>query len=334
VSCAKYVVFCHGCLAPLFHNIRVLIINTKTENKLLTSTMAASISTWACVKCTFINEECDDGEDECMMCQEPRKGSSASDDDDSSDADALGELRESMLNGSFEFSDLSLTAAKKGNLMNDSLAALGNMSFAAWESDRKSWTCNACTFVNEPRFLMCGACGMAEGTASMVVKDELISLGLQQMTLPSASEFLMKAVHKQLNSEREEKLREERAVELLHELKEEDRADDDASNVEENFSAIGVLGPDDQKPNSAFTKAMKHVETLERIQKAERQEHEEMEFTIQQWIAELREDPCDEQIKEALHQKNSLERLTKEWGDREQEIQKLRMRLEGHQACV
>eukprot|EP00580_Thalassiosira_gravida_P020126 CAMPEP_0201676396 /NCGR_PEP_ID=MMETSP0494-20130426/41666_1 /ASSEMBLY_ACC=CAM_ASM_000839 /TAXON_ID=420259 /ORGANISM="Thalassiosira gravida, Strain GMp14c1" /LENGTH=303 /DNA_ID=CAMNT_0048159103 /DNA_START=44 /DNA_END=955 /DNA_ORIENTATION=+ len=303
--------------------------------------MAASISTWTCVKCTFINEECDDGEDECMMCQEPRKGSSATDDDDDSDTDALGELRQSNFNGSFDFSDLSPTAgfseptaARQGNLTNDSLAALGNMSFAAWESDRKAWTCNACTFVNEPRFLICGACGMAEGTASVVVKDELISLGLQQMTLSSAHEFLMKAVHKQLDSDREETLREERAMELLHELKEENCADDDASNGEGNFTAFGVLGTDDQKPSSAFTKAMKHVETLERIQKAEGQEHEEMEFTLQQWQVELLEDPCDEQTKEMLSQKISLERLTKEWDDRELEIQKLRMRLEGHQASV
>ena len=65
-----------------------------------------------------------------------------------------------------------------------SMSRLGNMSFAAWEEDRIQWVCNACTFVNEPRFLMCGACGMAEGSAAIEV--ELIAQGLRRMSLGQA----------------------------------------------------------------------------------------------------------------------------------------------------
>lgn len=70
-----------------------------------------------------------------------------------------------------------------------SMSHLGNMSFAAWEADRKHWTCEVCTFKNEPRFLMCGGCGMAEGCTA--IEDELISKGLERMPLSKAQDFLV-----------------------------------------------------------------------------------------------------------------------------------------------
>ena len=70
-----------------------------------------------------------------------------------------------------------------------SMSHLGNMSFAAWEADRKHWTCEVCTFKNEPRFLMCGGCGMAEGCTA--IEDELIAKGLERMPLSKAQDFLV-----------------------------------------------------------------------------------------------------------------------------------------------
>mmetsp|Transcript_38460 Transcript_38460/g.69318 ORF Transcript_38460/g.69318 Transcript_38460/m.69318 type:complete len:291 (+) Transcript_38460:94-966(+) len=290
--------------------------------------MAASISTWTCSKCTFINDEGSDEADKCMICQEPRKSSSAAD-DDASDT-AIDDASDAAIRGSsckiIRFSD----DVKEGDSRKDSMSALGNMSFAAWESDRKSWTCKACTFVNEPRFLMCGACGMAEGSCD-AVKDELIALGLRRMSLCSAHEFLMSAVHKQLDSDREDKLRHERAVELLKEQIAEDYV---CTKVEEQLTAIEIAETNDQKPSSANAKARKHIETLERIQQAERGEHEEMLFTIDQWQMALREEPNEEQEQEMHKQEELLDRLLKEWEDRENELRQLRMRLEGDMASI
>jgi len=156
--------------------------------------------TWQCDKCTFINNE----SNKCMMCQNPRvsrkdpteeyhnletndttdavRDSIASDaavkftlpqnEDDDYDSSSVRRYSD-LTNGE------DISQQKRG-----SMSRLGNMSFAAWEENRTHWKCNACTFVNEPRFLMCGACGMAE--SSVAIDDELISQGLRRMSLGQA----------------------------------------------------------------------------------------------------------------------------------------------------
>ena len=154
------------------------------------------ISKWECNKCTFINHE----SNKCTMCQNPRVSRKDPTDEyhiretnDTSDAvrDSIAsdaavkftlpqneeEDDSSLINrSSMEGRDIS--QQKRG-----SMSRLGNMSFAAWEIDRTQWVCNACTFVNEPRFLMCGACGMAE--SSVAIDDELAQ-GLRRMSLGKA----------------------------------------------------------------------------------------------------------------------------------------------------
>mmetsp|Transcript_26827 Transcript_26827/g.57045 ORF Transcript_26827/g.57045 Transcript_26827/m.57045 type:complete len:309 (-) Transcript_26827:201-1127(-) len=270
--------------------------------------------TWTCGKCTFINDESSDEDEKCMVCQEPRKNSTGS-------IAASRGMSRTDFNQSMRISDLSKDGAPARG---DSIAALGNMSFAAWESDRKAWTCKACTFTNEPRFLMCGACGMAEGSSA--VEDELIKLGLQKMSLHSAHEFLIKTVHKQLDSDREDQLRRDRAVELLRDHIKEECAYEEAENAEADDQ--------NQKESLAFAKAREHIGTLERIQQAEREEHQNMLFTIEQWRVTLREEPNDEQEREMERQEALLDHLLKEWEDREKELRRVRLRLDGNLASI
>jgi len=156
------------------------------------------ISTWQCDKCTFINNE----SNKCMMCQNPRVSRKDTEEYHIRETnDITDTVRDSIASdaavkftlpqnedddydsSSVRYTDLTngggISQQKRG-----SMSRLGNMSFAAWEEDRKQWVCNACTFVNEPRFLMCGACGMAE--SSVAIDDELISQGLRRMSLGQA----------------------------------------------------------------------------------------------------------------------------------------------------
>lgn len=171
---------------------------------------------------------------------------------------------------------------------------------------------------------------MSEGSvagAGAAIEDELISLRLEQMDLHSAQEILTKCVHEQLRSDQEDQLRHERAVELLKELKEDGSSN--SSKFEEQLESIAIAGTTNRKQGSATEKARKHIETLEQIQQAERSEHEEMLFTIEQWRAALREEPNDEQEEEMERQQELLDRLSKEWEDKGKELRQLRMRLNG-----
>jgi len=85
---------------------------------------------------------------------------------------------------------------------------------------------------------------------------------------------------------------------------------------------------DEQKKSSETAKAKEHIETLERIQKAEREEHCDMLFTLEQWKLELESDKNKEQQALVEKQEAQLDRLMKEWREREEELQKLRKRLE------
>jgi len=144
------------------------------------------ISTWQCDKCTFINNE----SNKCMMCQNPRVSRKDTEEYHIRETnDITDTVRDSIASdAAVKFTlpqnedddyDRDISQQKRG-----SMSRLDNMSFAAWEEDRTKWVCNACTFVNEPRFLMCGACGMAE--SSVAIDDELISQGLRRMSLGQA----------------------------------------------------------------------------------------------------------------------------------------------------
>lgn len=323
--------------------------------------------TWTCRKCTFINDAeegiGDDEPEKCLMCQESRRFSMSSDgslglgDRDAEVAAIRGELIAACDNKGIRLTDVSTTprfttrtthtkeydgdgddrdhtpkTAPVTPKREDSTAARRNMSFAAWKSERLSWKCKACTFVNEPNHLMCGACGMAEGSAG--VEDEI--KGLSRLSLRSAQNFLVNAVHKQLDSDREEQLMHDRAVELLKEEIKEKHASK-FSGGQLTAMDIARSAEDDRRNKRRRTsveKAREHLETLERIQQAERDEHEEMAFTIAQWRLELMSEPNDKQEKEMHKQEEQLKHFKNEWNAREEELRQLRMRLEGNLASI
>ena len=166
------------------------------------------IATWQCNKCTFIHNEDSVESNKCVMCQNPRDNESISRRKDPIEEyhiretnDTTNAVRDSIASDAAvkftlpqnedddydsssvrRYSDLTnggdISQQKRG-----SMSRLGNMSFSAWEENRTHWKCNACTFVNEPRFLMCGACGMAE--SSVAIDDELTQ-GLRRMSLGQA----------------------------------------------------------------------------------------------------------------------------------------------------
>lgn len=364
-------------------------------------------SSWACGKCTFINDatgDDDDDDDRCAMCREPREqissggGGGHSDDDEyipaggfadesfqwsggdipassndrssslqwseletedipaSKDRSSGSSLRWSQLDvdvgrslskkqESMRWSelDMGIPSAPSGDddnaraKNNGSISALGHMSFAAWESDRMEWTCKACTFVNAPRFLVCGACGMAEGGSSVMgvvaaVEDESISKRMRGMTLHSAQEFLMKTVHEQLDADKEDRLMRERAAELLkEEIREGHGGADDVPGAGEEIRADEADDATDAmtRPAPDMAVAREHLEHLERIQLAEKEEHEDMLFTIEQWRIALEEMPDEEQEQELERQKGHIEKLIMEWASRDDKLRQLRKRLDG-----
>jgi len=123
-------------------------------------------------------------------------------------------------------------------------------------------------------------------------------------------EFLINTIHKQLSKEEEDDIRHQRAVELL------------------STSISDEPSHDEQMQSSETAKAREHIETLERIQKAEREEHCDMLFTLEQWKLELEPDKNKEQQEQVKKQEMQLDCLMMEWREREKELQKLRKRLE------
>ena len=142
----------------------------------------------------------------------------------------------------------------------------------------------------------------------------------------------MNAVHKQLDLDHEDNVRHERAVELLTD-RFKDEYSYDASNFERQMAALD-FNETEQKESSTLMKAREHIETLERVQQAEREEHEDMLFTLEQWKESLIEEPNDEQFQQMIKQEQQLKRLMKEWEDREVELRQLRMRLDGNLATI
>ena len=253
--------------------------------------MATEVSGWTCSKCTFINDNNDDeNNDKCTICREPR-----------TDNHGGSSTHRDSLRRSIQFSELVLRSGhqreedgnefRRSATKRDSITALGNMSFAAWESDRRSWACKACTFVNEPRYLICGGCGMGEGS-SCVVEDELITYGLSHLSLSTAQQFLIDNVQAQLNNDREDHLRKERIMELVDDqIRLECANKNGLSNRKATNSNDEEEVEVDQEKIVKIMKTREHIEKLERIQAAEKEEHEEMLFTLEQWRVALRADP-------------------------------------------
>mmetsp|Transcript_29385 Transcript_29385/g.59287 ORF Transcript_29385/g.59287 Transcript_29385/m.59287 type:complete len:301 (-) Transcript_29385:163-1065(-) len=287
-------------------------------------------SSWICNKCTFLNEGGieEGGQVNCGLCQELRDDDFTKVPSDSNNNSSVAPTRDQArvsiklsdldqshtYNSSMKFSDLdtnnSISRHSQGSNLTggNSLMALGNMSFAAWELDRRKWTCKACTFVNEPRFLMCGACGMAEGSSG--IEDELITAGLGHMSLSNAQQFLMDNIQGQLNCDREDELRNERVAELIE------------AQIEDEKRKY------DEEMDSKTAKAWQDIHVLERVQAAEKGEHEEMRHMLEQWRDHLNENEDEEQEIALKRQEALLEDLKKEWRSREENLQKIKQRLE------
>jgi hypothetical protein len=257
--------------------------------------------TWECRVCTYLNEENDGNASTCTMCDTPRRST---------------RTEHGSVNKSICLKDVFHSSALNSDSVG-SLSKLSNMSFAAWESDRKPWKCKTCTFDNGPRYLLCGGCGMAEG-ATNVVEDELIALGLQQMSLNSAQEYLTKIIHTELDKDREDKLRKERLVELL----------DEEIKLASRDSQL------EQQENEKRQKLIKHIETLARLQNAELEEHDNMSFTIELWRDKLKHEPNEAEQKQLVEQEELLAKLIGEWNERDKEIEEMKLMLEGNRASI
>lgn len=88
-------------------------------------------------------------------------------------------------------------------------------------------------------------------------------------------------------------------IELLKKRIKVEYAYDATTFTGEQLTALD-LNDSDQKQSSSMAKAREHIETLERIQQAEKVEHEEMLFTIEQWRAALKDESNEDQGKQ-LH---------------------------------
>ena len=165
---------------------------------------------------------------------------------------------------------------------------------------------------------------MAEG-ATGVSDDDIIASGLGGMSLGAAQKFLFDAIHKELNDVREEKLRKERIVELLEE--------EIKSDVSER-SALSSKDTECVEEIDKIEKLRKQIETLENLQDAELAEHDNMVFTIELWRDKLKTEPNEREQQQLFQQEEMLEKLVKEWTERAEEIEQMRMRLDGNRASI
>eukprot|EP00956_Cyclotella_meneghiniana_P019578 scaffold33694_cov98-Cyclotella_meneghiniana.AAC.5 len=166
---------------------------------------------WVCHACTFENE--DDEASVCMVCETARRGKQITYGNNSDvpeeshtkiDVDDIFELGNMSMSNDELF--LPKKPPKSGTQnSNDSISQLAHMSFAAWEDDRGPWTCNLCTFKNEARFLICGACGVAEG-AQNILEDGEVAEGLKKFELNTSQDFLTKTMNKELHQTSQKKI--------------------------------------------------------------------------------------------------------------------------------
>jgi len=98
--------------------------------------------------------------------------------------------------------------------------------------------------------------------------------------------------------------------------------------------AKGAEPEDTMKQGPNMEKARKHIETLERIQKAENEEHVAMLLMIEEWRSALEEKPDKLQEKEVRTKEKLLYRRMQEWREREKELGGFRMMLEGNVSSV
>lgn len=147
---------------------------------------------------------------------------------------------------------------------------------------------------------------MLEGSLAV---DPFIALRLQQMSLNYAQEMAVKTANEQLDDELEGKLRHERAVELLKQQ---------ILDAEET----------EQKSSALVNKARQHIENLDIIQQAEKEEYDEMLSTIEQWRAALRKQPNEEEENKMHRQEELLQLSIKEWQERDNELSQLKTGLE------
>jgi len=84
----------------------------------------------------------------------------------------------------------------------------------------------------------------------------------------------------------------------------------------------------DEEMDSKTAKAWQDIHVLERVQAAEKGEHEEMRHMLEQWRDHLNENEDEEQEIPLKRQEALLEDLKKEWRSREENLQKIKQRLE------
>ena len=111
-----------------------------------------------------------------------------------------------------------------------------------------------------------------------------------------------------MDDELEGKLRHERAVELLKQQ---------ILDAEET----------EQKSSALVNKARQHIENLDIMQQAEKEESDEMLSTIEQWRAALRKQPNEEEENKMQRQEELLQLSIKEWQERDNELSQLKTGL-------
>lgn len=230
---------------------------------------------WNCAKCTVLNEN--PLSNECLLCQEPRDGS------------------------------LQKKPDKDIAQRNDSISVLGNLSFASWEPDRSKWTCSACTFVNDPRCLVCRSCGLLEGEGQNDLSSELGNLSL------SVAQQCFTGAHNKSSEEAHERaILKERIDELI--------ADDNKETAKERSS---IKNTKNAPPGDAEREnTRKQLMMLQEIQHAEKREHDNMRNTLEKWRRDLDAsatfDP--EQEDKYWEKVNMLRNLETEWDDKGRQI--------------
>ena len=132
-----------------------------------------------------------------------------------------------------------------------------------------------------------------------------------------------------LDGRRHNKLQHDRAAEVLKDqIKDAPKAENDS------MPARGAEPEDTMKQGPNMEKAQKHIETLKRIQKAEKKEHVAMLLTIEEWRSALEEKPDKLQEKDVRTKEKLLHRRMQEWREREHELGGFRTRLEGDVSSV
>ena len=173
---------------------------------------------WECHACTFINE--DNEAEACMICETPRREKKRTNGLSKEDVFLRRDSPPKDFQESISILDFS-ASQNSTDREGSSLANLCHMSFAAWEDNRKGWTCKLCTFENGPRHLLCGGCGVEEGATNAVkdaasfLEDETIASNLNRSkSLRASQKHLTSTINEELKNHWEDKLKLEQAGEV------------------------------------------------------------------------------------------------------------------------